>query len=142
MLTINNTDIFENYLDIELFENMTPKITVDIENDSPKININIKLIGRISGIKDGINYSDEPSNLNLDKISRVTEESIEKCLNQYLNKTSTLYKCDIDYFYNYAKRRFFTIQDWKKYDWKSKYQNSKFDVNVEAKVYYSLLHSD
>ena len=142
LLTINNTEIYENYLDIELFENMSPKISVEIENDNPKINIDIKLIGRISGIKDGINYSDEPSNLDLYKISRATEETIKRCITDYLNKTSTEFKCDIDYFYNYAKRRFLTVQDWKKYDWSSKYTNSKFDVKVEAKIYYSLLHSD
>lgn len=142
LLTINNTKIYENYLDIELFENMSPKISVEIENNNPKININIKLIGRISGIKDGINYSDEPSNLDLDKISRAAEDTIKRCITDYLNKTSTEFKCDIDYFYNYAKRRFITVQDWKNYDWSSKYTNSKFDVNVEAKVYYSLLHSD
>ena len=142
LLTINNTEIYEHYLDIELFENMSPKITIEIEDDIPRININIKLIGRISGIKDGINYSDEPSDLNLDKISRAVEKSIQKYITDYLNKTSTKFKCDIDYFYNHAKRKFFTIQDWKKYDWSSKYLNSKFNVNVEAKVYYSLLHSD
>ena len=142
LLTINNTEIYEHYLDIELFENMSPKITVEIENNLPRIDIDIKLIGRISGIKDGINYSDEPSDLNLDKISRAVEKSIQMYITDYLNKTSTKFKCDIDYFYNHAKRKFFTIQDWKKYDWSSKYLNSKFNVNVEAKVYYSLLHSD
>lgn len=142
LLTINNTEIFERYLDIELFENMSPKITVEIENDTPKVCIKIKLIGRISGIKDGIDYSDEPSNLDLEKISTAVEQSIQKYMIDYLNKTSTIFKCDIDYFYNHAKRKFITIQEWKDYDWKTKYLNSKFDVSVEAKVYYSLLHSD
>lgn len=142
LLTINNTEIFERYLDIELFENMIPKINVEIENNTPKICIKIKLIGRISGIKDGIDYSDEPSNLDLEKISTAVEQSIQKYMIDYLNKTSTKFKCDIDYFYNHAKRKFITIQKWKDYDWKTKYLNSKFDVSVEAKVYYSLLHSD
>ena len=142
MLTINNTKFYEHYLDIELYENISPKITVDIENDIPKINIDIKLIGRINGIKDGINYSDEPSNLDLEKISKVTEETIKNCITNYLTKTTSQYKCDIDYFYNYAKRKFFTVQDWKNYNWEKKYPNSKFNVNIKAKVYYSLLHSD
>ena len=141
LLTINNTEIFERYLDIELFENMSPKINVEIENNTPKIKITIKLIGRISGIKDGIDYSDEPSNLDLEKISTAVEQSIQKYMIDYLNKTSTKFKCDIDYFYNHAKRKFITLQDWKNYDWENKYQNSKFNVNIEAKVYYSLLHS-
>lgn len=142
LLTINNTEIFERYLDIELFENMSPKINVEIENNTPKIKITIKLIGRISGIKDGIDYSDEPNNLDLEKISTAVEQSIQKYMIDYLNKTSTKFKCDIDYFYNHAKRKFITLQDWKNYDWENKYQNSKFNVNIEAKVYYSLLHSD
>ena len=142
LLTINNTEIYEHYLDIELFENMNPKISVEIESECPKINVDIKLIGRISGIKDGINYSDEPSNLDLEKISEITKQTIKKYIEEYLKKTSTKFKCDIDYFYNYAKRRFLTLQDWRKYDWSSKYLNSKFNVNIEAKVYYSLLHSD
>ena len=142
LLTINNTEIYEHYLDIELFENMSPKISVEIESGCPKINIDIQLIGRISGIKDGINYSDEPSNLDLEKISEITKQTIKKYIEEYLKKTSTIFKCDIDYFYNHAKRRFLTLQDWRKYDWSSKYLNSKFNVNIEAKVYYSLLHSD
>ena len=142
LLTINNTDIFERYLDIELFENMIPKINVEIENNTPKICIKIKLIGRISGIKDGINYSDKSNNLDLEKISTAVEQSIQKYMIDYLNKTSTKFKCDIDYFYNHAKQKFITLQDWKNYDWENKYQNSKFNVNIEAKVYYSLLHSD
>ena len=142
LLTINNTEIYEHYLDIELFENMSPKISVEIESECPKINVDIKLIGRISGIKDGINYSDEPSNLDLEKISEITKQTIKKYIEEYLKKTSTIFKCDIDYFYNHAKRRFLTLQDWRKYDWSSKYLNSKFNVNIEAKVYYSLLHSD
>lgn len=142
LLTINNTEIYEHYLDIELFENMNPKISVEIESECPKINVDIKLIGRISGIKDGINYSDEPSNLDLEKISEITKQTIKKYIEEYLKKTSTKFKCDIDYFYNHAKRRFLTLQDWRKYDWSSKYLNSKFNVNIEAKVYYSLLHSD
>ena len=142
LLTINNTEIYEHYLDIELFENMNPKISVEIESECPKINIDIQLIGRISGIKDGINYSDEPSNLDLEKISEITKQTIKKYIEEYLKKTSTKFKCDIDYFYNHAKRRFLTLQDWRKYDWSSKYLNSKFNVNIEAKVYYSLLHSD
>ena len=140
LLTINNTEIYENYLDIELFENMSPKITVEIENDTPKISIKIKLIGRISGIKDGSNYSDEPSSLDLDKISKVTEQTLKSYITEYLEKTRTEFKCDIDNFYNYAKRKFSTIHDWRNYDWSKKYQNSKFDVNIEAKIYYSLMN--
>lgn len=142
LLTINNTEIYKNYLDVSLYENNPPEISVNIENNEPIINIKIKLVGRISGLKDGINYSDESTNLNLDEISNAVNKSLEGYIDHYLKRTSTEFKCDIDYFYNYAKRNFKTINDWKNYDWASKYEKSRFNVSVESQVYYSLLNSD
>ena len=142
LLTINNTEVYKNYLDIELFENVSPEVRVEVSSDTPKIVINIKLIGRIIGVKAGINYSDESNGLDLTEISNAVNLSVKNCLLEYLKKTSTELKCDIDYFYNYAKRNFVTVQDWTNYDWSNKYINSTFDVNVDAKVYYSLLNSD
>ena len=142
LLTINNTEIYKNYIDVSLYENNPPKITVNISENEPVINIKIKLVGRISNLKDGINYSDESTNLDLNKISDAVNRSLEGYIYDYLKKTSSEFKCDIDYFYNYAKRNFKTIYDWRNYDWRSKYEKSKFNVSVESQVYYSLLNSD
>lgn len=142
LLSINNTDIYKNYLDVSLYENNPPKISVIIKENKPVINIKIKLVGRISGIKDGINYSDESSNLDLNEICNAVNKCLEGYLYEYLKKTSSEFKCDIDYFYNYAKRNFKTISDWKNYDWGAKYEKCKFNVSVESQVYYSLLNSD
>ena len=142
LLTINNTEIYKNYIDVSLYENTPPKITVNISENEPVISIKIKLVGRISNLKDGINYSDESTNLNLNEISDAVNRSLEGYIYDYLKKTSSEFKCDIDYFYNYAKRNFKTISDWKNYDWESKYEKSKFNVSVESQVYYSLLNSD
>ena len=142
LLTIDNTEVYEKYIDIALYENTSPKITVDISDDIPTIHVNIDLIGRITGIKDGINYSDEHSSLDLDKISNSVNNTLKEYLSKYLNKTSTEFKCDIDYFYNFAKRNFLTLQDWKNYDWSSKYEKSNFDISINARIYYSLLNSD
>lgn len=142
LLTINNTEIYKNYIDVSLYENNPPKITVNISENEPVINIKIKLVGRISNLKDGINYSDESTNLDLNEISDAVNRSLEGYVYDYLKKTSSEFKCDIDYFYNYAKRNFKTIYDWRNYDWGSKYEKSKFNVSVESQVYYSLLNSD
>lgn len=142
MLTINNTEEYEYYIDVSLFENTSPKITVDIENDIPIITIEIKVIGRINNIKNGINYSDYSNDIDLDRISEAVDKSLENYILRYLTKTTTEFKCDIDTFYTQAKRNFWTIQEWKDFDWASKYEKSKFNVSVESRVYYSLLNSD
>ena len=142
MLTINNTEEYEYYLDISLFENTSPKITVNIENNIPTISIDIKVTGRISNIKNGINYSDNSTELDLEKISSVVDKSLENHILTYLNKTQKEFKCDIDGFYSFAKHNFWTIQEWKNYDWASKYKKAKFNVSIESRIYYSLLNSD
>lgn len=142
LLSINDTSVYKNYIDISLFENTSPKITVDISDDKPTIKINIKLIGRIDGIKEGINYSDDETDLNLDEISNCANEYLKKYILDYLNKTKSVFKCDIDYFFNSAKHNFLTIKEWKDYDWASKYENSNFEVTVDSRVYYSLLDSE
>ena len=142
MLSINNTEIYKKYIDVALFENNSPQIHVDLNGDAPIISIDIKLVGRISGIKDGIDYSYESTNLNLDEISNAVNTSIKGYIGQYLEKTTKEFKCDLDHFYNYAKRSFLTLQEWQNYDWASKYPNASFNVSVNSKVYYNLLNSD
>ena len=142
LLSIDDKEIYKDYIDIALFENVNPKITVDTSNNDLKININIKLVGRISGVKNGINYLDSDTKLDLDTISNAVNKTLEKDLLTYLNKTTSEFKCDIDYFYNYAKHNFLTIKEWQDYKWEEKYLQAKFDVKVESQVYYSLLNSD
>ena len=142
LLSINNTELYKNYIDVSLFENTSPKVSVDITGDTPEITVDIKLIGRIDSIKDGINYSDNSPEVDLDEISSAVSKSIKGYIIKYLEKTTSDFKCDLDYFYTYAKRNFLTLEDWRNYDWSSKYEKSKFNVNVEAHVYYSLLHTD
>ena len=141
-VSINNKDIYKDYIDIALFENTPAKVLVKTENETPVIYIYLELIGRISGIKKGINYSDESNNINLDKLSKAVNRQLKDYLISYLSKTSSEYKCDIDYFYNSAKRNFLTLEDWKKYDWESKYEKSKFEISIDSHIYYSLIDSN
>lgn len=142
LLSIDNSDIYEKYIDIALYENTSPHISVDISNDVPNIHINIQLIGRIVGIKNDITYSEEQHTLDLQKISNAVSSDLKQYMTNYLNKTSSEFKCDIDYFYNHAKRNFLTLQDWTNYDWSTKYEKSVFDISIDSRVYYSLLNSD
>ena len=142
LLTINNTELYKYYSDIFLFENTSPKISVDTSKDTPEITIKIVLVGRIDSIKNGINFSEESTKLNLDEISGAVSKSVEGYITKYLEKTTNDFKCDLDYFYTYAKRNFKTIQEWKDYNWDKKYEKSKFNVCVESHVYYSLLNTN
>ncbi len=141
LFTLDNPEIYENYVDINLFENTEPQISIDVSSDIPIINIEIRLTGRIVGIKSETDSEDE-TNLDLEKISDAVNEYLKYYILEYLNKTTNEFKCDLNNFFNYAKCNFLTTQEWKNYDWASKYPNSQFNVTVEADVFYSLLNSE
>ena len=141
LIGIDDKEYYEKYIDISLFENTSPKITVDVSGENPKIKVEIMLTGRIDGIKSDINYSDDNAELDLDNLSSSVSKCLEKYILEYLKKTTSEFKCDIDLFYTHAKRNFLTIEDWKNYEWSKKYLNSEFEVSVNAHIYQSLLKS-
>lgn len=141
LISIDNPEIYENYIDVNLFENASPEISVDTSGEQPTINIKIKLTGRIVGIKDGFNIVNE-MDLDLNKISEAVNKYLKNSISIYLNKTTSEFCCDIDDFYKIAKKNFLTTQEFEDFDWCSKYPNSKFNISIDANVSYSLLNSD
>ena len=125
-------------LDCRLNQDMPTKINIDISNDVPVINIDVKLSGKILTIIDNYNYSD--INI-LNDISSAISSNLEKSITDYLNKTSTSFESDIDFFYKSAKQNFLTLDEWNNYDWKSKYKKATFNVHVESSIASSLLVS-
>ena len=138
LLTIDDSNIYEKYIDLSLSQTDISSISVDTSGDVPTININISLKGRILNVKDGLNSA---NGIDLDKLSNSASEYLKATILNYLNKTSSEFKCDIDGFYKYAKHKLLTTSEWEKYDWASKYPNAKFNVSIDVDVYFSLLTS-
>lgn len=141
LLTIDKKEIYKDYLDINIFENTSPKISVDISKDTPIINIYIELSGRVVGIKNNNKVYEKPD-LDLQAISQAVNNYLKTTITNYLEKTVKEFKCDINDFYKYSKRNFLTNQEWENYDWKTKYLNSKFNVNINADISYNLLNAE
>lgn len=140
LLTIEDSDIAESYIDISFFENTSNEISVDVSKDVPTITIVLNLKGRIVAIKDDDIKTSK--NIDLDKVSASANEYLKKTMLDYLNKTSTEYQCDIDNFYDFAKQRFLTIQDWEDFNWSTKYTQANFNVTINSNIFSSLLSSD
>lgn len=139
VLSIDDTNFFEKYVNINLFQSENANISVDVSGDIPIININISLNGRVLGFKDD---SLPPDYIDVDKLSSATNRYLTKIMENYLNKTKSNFGCDIDYFYKHAKSDFLNMSDWDSFNWKEKYKKAKFNVNFDTVVYYSLLDSN
>lgn len=121
---------------MDVYKNSNCKIKIDTSSENPIINIDVSVASRLSSMIEGLDYTN-PQTLN--DIKMATEEHLKKQILDYLYKTSKEYKADISNFYNIAKKNFLTQKDLDNYNWKEKYPNAEFNVNVEAEVISSLL---
>ncbi len=146
LLITNDVDSFIISVDSPFVDNekmeliLTPKkktkIFTEINGDSVKICLDINVNADIVTLEEGIDYE---KNENLDKISESANKYLKNELSKYLDKVSREYNCDIDHFCMSALGHFATIQDWENFNWREKYKNADFDINVNVQVISSLL---
>lgn len=134
LITLNDEN---NNINVELIENIMPKINIDITKENPIINIYIKVNGKIIGM-DKIDQNTQKQDLN--QFSKKVNEYLENEIKNYLTKTSTDFKCDINGFYKYAKQKFLTNIKWKDYNWNEKYLKSEFNICVDSQIYSSIVN--
>jgi len=138
LLTVDAPNNTHKKLDVNITTDKPTDISVSINNEIPIIDININLSGKILTVIDGLNYSDE---IILNDISETVNNNLEKNISDYLKKTQDTFKCDLDFFYRFAKRNFKTIEEWKDFDWYSKYPTAIFNINVDCNVVSSFMVS-
>lgn len=137
LLTIDNEDFYEEYIELTLFQDSSPEICIEISDNIPTININLNLTGRIVGTKSTDNLE-----INLNEVSNAVNEILKSYVLDYLDKTQTVFKCDLDYFGNYVKCKFLTTEEWNDFNWSEKYLESVFDITINSDISYSLLNSE
>lgn len=126
----------DNTLDIRIINYKNNVIKIDTSSDEPHISITLHYNAKILDIREDIDYSD-PSVI--DEISNKVESYLKEQIDSYLIKTSREFKSDIVGFNKYAKSNFLTINEWKNYNWASKYENANFSVNVAINTNSRLL---
>ena len=131
LISIQDPQNPEEKVDLMLYLEKTPKIKVDIVNNTPYITTNLKFTGRIYSMKDNLRYLDSSV---LDKLSQGANNYLEDILINYLYKTSIEFKSDINGFGKYCLVNFLTIQEFEKFDWENNYTNSAFKVSVNTDI--------
>ncbi len=131
LISVPNPDNSNSYLDIYLHDDMSSKIKVDIVNETPYVHVNLKLTGDISTADYNSKYSNDTT---LKEISEYTSSYLESTISDFLYKTSKEYHTDIICVGKRALREFSTWSEYEKYNWKDRYRDSFFDVNVEANI--------
>lgn len=137
-ISIPHPDDSAQNIDLYLYNTSNPNIKIEIINGSPFINIKLDLEARILSINPDSKYDNEEKLL---EISNSTNQYVEKIITDYLYKTSTRLKTDIDGFGKYALSLFLTEDEFNSYQWLENYKDSTFNVEVDTHVKSSFLLS-
>lgn len=112
---------------------------IDISNDTPIITVNLNLTAKALTGHTNLNYSDKNT---LNAVNESLKTYFTAKLKDYLYKTSREYKCDLNGFFRVIKHKFLTVPDYENYNWKEKYQNAEFNIEIDSNVISSFLVQD
>ena len=112
---------------------------IDISNDTPIITLKLNLTAKALTGQTNLNYSDKNT---LNAVNESLKTYLTAKLKDYLYKTSREYKCDLNGFFRVIKHKFLTVTDYENYNWKEKYQNAEFNIEIDSNVISSFLVQD
>lgn len=116
---------------VNLKEISAPKISIKIENETPKINIILNLEGKLISTGSSANYNQHE---NKEKLVSKLKENLEKDINKYLDRITKEYKTDIAGFGRIAKQNYLTWGDFEKIKWLEIFPNSKYETEININV--------
>ena len=131
LITIKDPQNQEETIDLMLSTENGKKIKVNIIKNTPYVTVDFKFTGRIYSMREDLKYLDSSV---LDKISESANQYLETILTNYLYKTSTEFKSDINDIGKYCLSNFLTIQEFEKFDWNNTYSSSAFNVLVDTEI--------
>lgn len=136
IISIDNPIVESEKMELQLFPSKKTKITINIIDGIPHISIKLYLNADVMTLEQDIDYENSET---LEKISSAARNYLINELNKYLNKISKEYNCDIDKFYSKAIGHFATIPEWENFNWKEKFKNAVFNIDLDFNVTSSLL---
>lgn len=125
-----------SYLDIYISPTQKAKIEVDTSTQSPYAKLTFEFDGRIYSMSENSKYLSPDV---IDSISESCNSYLESIFLDYLYKTSKEFKSDISNIGTHALCNFFTIDEFKSYNWPETYKNTFFDVEVKTSVQSAML---
>ena len=114
---------------IRLEATKKPTISVDTKTDSPKIKVKLFLEGNFVSVAH--NY---PIEVKDSEFEQTTSQYIKEACEKFLNKSRDEYNSDIFAFAKKAKQNFLNYDDFNSYNWKEKYKNCTFEVEVNFNI--------
>lgn len=114
---------------INIEQQQMPIYRINMKNGNPKIEIILTLEGDFTSIP-----NDYHVEKNISEFETEASYYIKEALLKFLKKTTDEFDSDIVGFGVYAKKFFFTYDEFNNYNWGEKYKDSEFDVKVNFQI--------
>lgn len=106
-----------------------PKIKIKLEDNKPKIYIELSLEGNFMSVP-----SDYIIENNLTEFEENTSQYIKDYSLEFLNKTTKEFNSDIIGFGKQAKKLFLTNAEFEKFNWNEAYKDAEFECRVKFSI--------
>lgn len=124
----------DSFVPIDIRQKKPPTIKINREGNKFDIHVTLNLEGNILAIQSGIQYEDKQYMVVLEKS---IAEYISKNAERIIKIAQTEYKADVFKFGNYARRTFWTEDDFEKVNWKGAFCKAKIKVDTRFSVNHS-----
>ncbi|KJS00720.1 MAG: hypothetical protein VR68_06430 [Peptococcaceae bacterium BRH_c4a] len=108
-----------------------PEVKVNLAGERPEIELRIYQEPEIAGVTSGINYESPEMKKVLEK---ALANIIRKRCESLITRTQEEFRSDIFGFGRKAKRKFITLEKWKKYNWDEAFPQARVDIIVHVKI--------
>lgn len=136
LISIDNPTDSTKKIDLSIDSRSLSNINIDTSKENPVIDIQLNLSAKVLTEHESFDYTNTQT---LSNLNNSLKDYISSEMKSYLYKTSREYKCDINGFQKFVKKRFLTISDFENYNWEQKYQNAEFNIKINSNVISSLL---
>lgn len=107
-----------------------PHVTVSFDEDKPIIGLTIHLEGDLLAVQSRLHYEVDPL---LSLLEETVTKDIENKVNKLIDKCKKL-NVDVFKFGDVAARKFWTIDEWEKYNWNNHFKDAEVTTKVEFEI--------
>ncbi len=119
---------------VHLLRKGAPRVQLDLSGKAPKIDVTVRMDMQILSIQSMIDYAGNQQNI--DKLKRFIEDVLEQGTMNFIRKTQEEYRGEPFLWHLEARKKFWTWEEYNRYDWFSQYPRAevkvKYDIDVQS----------
>lgn len=108
------------------------RVKMDLSRERPDIHVTLPLRAQILSIPSFTDYAENPGKQ--EKLRKSIEDSLKEKMDAFIAKTQQTYECEPFLWHLVARKHFWTLQAYQKYDWGAHFSKAKVQVTIRMRI--------